>query len=120
MRASRRRSLFQWSPGLVALLFAGVIGLASPTSASAAPGWVDCGDPGEGQVVFIAELKARFVPCPRAESFARSYEQKAVNRSEFFPRRHRGYRCSERQYGVESNRFNCRRGTKRINFILGV
>jgi hypothetical protein len=103
-----------------ALLFVSAIGLESPASASGARGWVDCGDPGEGQVVFIADLKARFVTCPRAESFARSYERKAVNRNEFFPRRHRGYRCSERQYGVESNRINCRRGTKRINFILGV
>jgi hypothetical protein len=83
-------------------------------------GWVDCGDPGEGQVVFIVDVKARFVTCSRARHFARSYERKTIRRSEFFPRRHRGFRCSERQYGVESNRFNCRRGNKRINFILGL
>jgi hypothetical protein len=70
--------------------------------------------------VFIADVTARFVTCPRARHFARSYERKIFRRSEFFPRRHRGYRCSERQYGSESNRFNCRRGEKRINFILGV
>jgi hypothetical protein len=75
------------------------------------------GDPGEAAVVFIADLRARFVTCPRAERFARSYDRKAFQRSEFFPRR---YRCSERQSGVESNRFICRRGTKRITFILGL
>jgi hypothetical protein len=101
----------------VAALLLG-IGIAIPASAES--GWVDCGDPGEGAVVYIADVKARFVSCSRARSFARSYDRKAYERQEFFPRRHRGYRCTERQYGVESNRFNCRRGQKRITFILGL
>lgn len=94
-------------------------GLCAPT-ASASPGWVDCGDPGEGRVVFIADLRARFVTCSGAEGFARSYERKAIEREEFFPHRHQGFQCFEHQSGVESNRFNCGRGTKRITFILGL
>jgi hypothetical protein len=103
----------------VVTLLVALIGAASPASSNAAPGWVNCGNPGEGTVAFIAEVKARMVTCPRARDFARSYERKVFQRSEFFPRRHRGFRCSERMYGTESNRFNCRRGQKRISYIIG-
>jgi hypothetical protein len=105
---------------LAALCFGLLALLAIPTSTVAAPGWVKCGDPGEGQVVFLADVRARDVTCPRARTFALSYERKTMNRKEFFPRSHRGYSCTEKRWGDESYRFNCRRGSKRISFIMGL
>lgn len=103
----------------MSVLLAALVAGGLPAASGAASGWVDCGNPGEGTVAFIAEVRARSVSCPRARDFARSYERKIFNRSEFFPRRHRGFRCFERNYGTESNRFKCRRGSKRVSFIVG-
>jgi hypothetical protein len=118
MKRSRTRAS-SFAVLAVALAFAAV-GLA-PSGASGAPGWRNCGDPGEGEVVFISDVKSRGVLCDRAVAFARSYEKKVIESpGTGFPDRHRGYRCFDRRVGVESDRFTCKRGTKRINFSLGV